>query len=36
VQLGIRKPDKDVVSRINQIKKEHGHRAGDSLKNFRW
>ena len=36
VQLGIRKPDKDVVGRINQIKKEHGDRAGKSLKDFRW
>ena len=36
VQLGIRRPQKDVVNRLNEIKKEHGHRAGDSLKNFRW
>ena len=36
VKLGIRKPDKDVVERINTIKKDYGSRAGDSLKNFRW
>tara|TARA_B100000809_G_scaffold7337_2_gene7265 strand:- start:8052 stop:8321 length:270 start_codon:yes stop_codon:yes gene_type:complete len=36
VQLGIRKPQKDVINRINEIKKNQGHMAGDSLKNFRW
>ena len=26
----------DKVDAINEIKKEHGDSAGDSLKNFRW
>ena len=36
VSLGIKKPDSDVVNRINKIKNDYGNRAGDSLKNFRY
>lgn len=34
VQLGIRKPDRDVVNRLNEIKKNYGNQAGKSLKDF--
>jgi len=34
VQIGIRKPDRDVVNRLNEIKKNYGEHAGADLKNF--
>ena len=34
VQLGIRKPDRDVVNRLNEIKKNYGNQAGKSLRDF--
>jgi putative FmdB family regulatory protein len=34
VSLGIRKPDRDVVNRLNKIKKDYGNRAGKHLKDF--
>ena len=36
VNLGIKKPDSSVTSRINKIKDDYGDRAGDSLKNFKY
>ena len=34
VSLGIRKPDRDVVTRLNEIKKNYGNQAGKHLKDF--